>query len=104
MNGQSPSIYGHRTNETTMEVLNSTRVKAPASNMPQTPLGQQIAEHYDVLSAKPFGRSDAPPEKRGTPYRAPIGRDGTDKPVGRPALFSTKSLIGIGTWNVRTLH
>ena len=72
--------------------------------MPQRPQGQQIAEHYDVSSPKPVGRSDALPNQGGTPYRAPSGRDDTDKPEGRPALFSTKSLIGIGTWNVRTLH
>ena len=87
-----------------MELLNSTRVKAPASNMPQRPQGQQIAEHYDVSSPKPVGRSDAIPKQGGTPYRAPSGRDDTDKPEGRPALFSTKSLIGIRTWNVRTLY
>ena len=64
--------------------------------MPQRPQGQQIAEHYDVSSPKPVGRSDALPNQGGTPYRAPSGRDDTDKPEGRPALFSTKSLIGIG--------
>lgn len=87
-----------------MEVQNSTRVKSLVSNMLQSPQGMQIAEHNDVSFSKPIGRNDALPGPGGTPYQAPIGRDDAEKPEGRLAQFSTKPLIGIGTWNVRTLH
>ena len=105
MIGQSPRIQlRSTTHETTMKVQYSTRVRAPANDLPQSPPGLHDAEQHDVPSPNPIGRNDALPTAGGTPSRAPIGRDGTNRPEERPALLSTKCTVGIGTWNVRTLN
>eukprot|EP00057_Strongylocentrotus_purpuratus_P005406 XP_003730910.1 PREDICTED: craniofacial development protein 2-like [Strongylocentrotus purpuratus] len=70
-----------------MESLNSTRVKAPDNtNQPFRPTGLQTAVHDDASSPNP------------------VGRDHVDNPKEKTALLTAKKLIGIGTWNVRTLN
>ena len=71
-----------------MKARNSTRVKAPANtNQPSLPT--------NLLNVV---KDDAPPPKLN------IRRDGADNSDGKMALLTTEESIGIGTWNVRTLH
>ncbi|XP_072021929.1 craniofacial development protein 2-like [Amphiura filiformis] len=86
-----------------MKRQKSTRVKAPANtNPPLLPMDQKRTN--DATALKLTGRFDAPPRAGSTPSRAPIGRAVADAPKEKVALLTTKCNIGIGTWNVRTLH
>ncbi|XP_072023049.1 craniofacial development protein 2-like [Amphiura filiformis] len=88
-----------------MKRHNSTRVKAPDYyNPPVQPSGLHKTEQNEATTPKPIGRYDEVPRAGVSPCRAPIGRAAADKPKERKALLTTKSIIGIGTWNVRTLY
>ena len=70
-----------------MESPKSTRVKAPDNiNQPFRPMGLQTAVHGDASSTNP------------------VGRDHVDNSKEKMALLTAKKMIGIGTWNVRTLN
>ena len=88
-----------------MKSLNSTRVKAPdKSNQPLQPTDLLRTAYYEASPPKPIRKHDDVPTAGAAPCRKPIGRDGADTPEGRKALLTTKKVVGIGTWNVRTLH
>ena len=88
-----------------MSTNNSTRVKAPAKNiLPGLTQGLDLPEHNDATSLKPTGKGAGPPSTGRTTPRNPIRRVAADQPDGRKGLLTAKCKIGIGTWNVRTLH
>ena len=87
-----------------MSQSNSTRVKAPDINQPQFPQGLVSQEHDDTSTSKRIGRDVDLPSSGGATYRSPIRRVAVDKPVGKRAYLNAKQSVGIGTWNVRTLH
>ena len=88
-----------------MSTINSTRVKAPAKNIPpQRTQGLDLPEHNDATPLKPIGKGDGPPSAGRTTPRTPIRRAAANQPDGRRGLLSTKCKVGLGTWNVRTLH
>ena len=86
-----------------MKSRNSTRVKAPANtNPPSLPMG--LKRTYDASALNPYGKFDNPPRAGSAPNQPPIGRAAADAPKEKVALLTTKTHIGIGTWNVRTLY
>jgi hypothetical protein len=87
-----------------MSQVNSTRVKAPDINPPQFPQGLESRVHNDAPTSKCIGRDDDLPSSGAAPYRSPIRRVAVDKPEGKKAFLNAKKPIGIGTWNVRSLH
>ncbi|XP_072036823.1 uncharacterized protein [Amphiura filiformis] len=88
-----------------MSSTNSTRVKAPDLHSHRLTQGlDHHPVHDDAPPLKPIGKSDGPPTAGRTPLRNPIRRDAANNPADRRALLHAKKKIGIGTWNVRTLH
>ncbi|XP_072039097.1 uncharacterized protein [Amphiura filiformis] len=88
-----------------MSSTNSTRVKAPDLHSHRLTQGlDHHPVHDDAPPLKPIGKSDGPPTAGRTPLRNPIRRDAANNPDDRRALLHAKKKIGIGTWNVRTLH
>ncbi|XP_072048553.1 craniofacial development protein 2-like [Amphiura filiformis] len=87
-----------------MSRIYSTRVKAPDINQSRFPQGLESQEHDDASTSKRIGRDEDLPSSGGTPYRSPIRRAAADNPDGKRAFLNAKQSIGIGTWNVRTLH
>ena len=88
-----------------MSTTNSTRVKAPAKNiLPRRNQGPDLPEHNDTSPLKPIGKGDGPPPAGRTTPRTPIRRAAANQPDGRRGLLTAKCKIGLGTWNVRTLH
>ena len=85
-----------------MKRLNSTRVKAPDRTNPPSlsPLGRQ--RHNDAPALN--GKFDGPPKPGSTSSQPPNGRAEADAPKERVALLTTKSHIGNGAWNARTLY
>ena len=88
-----------------MSTNNRTRVKAPAKNiLPQRTQGLDLPEHNDASTLNPIGKGDGPPSAGRTTPRTPIRQAAANRPDGRRGLLTAKCKIGLGTWNVRTLH
>ena len=67
-------------------------------------MGLQMGVQHDAVAPNQIGKFDGSPRAGSTPSQPQIRRISADAPKEKMTLLTTKSHIGIGTWNVRTLY